>query len=99
MFTGIQPAFATRNSPAMTPSPIIERMMVAVATSRSHRITDRLYYGLPVLSLRAARDRDPAPRHEPCPRRAREALQRDEAASRRRDPVRTRRDRRRPREV
>src|SRR5512139_1450496 len=66
MFTGIQPAFATRNSPAITPSPIIDRMIVAVATSRSHRITNRLYYGLPCRLRRAGRDRD-QPRGQALP--------------------------------
>src|SRR6266853_840571 len=42
--TGIQPEFATRNSPAITPSPIIDKMMVAVAARRSQRITIALYY-------------------------------------------------------
>src|SRR5262245_51467102 len=45
MLTGIQPEFATRNRPVMTPSPIIDKMIVAVAASRSHRITQQLYYG------------------------------------------------------
>src|ERR1700761_4139256 len=39
MVTGIQPAFATRNSPATTPSPIIDSTTVEVAIRRSQRIT------------------------------------------------------------
>ena len=51
-------------------------VIVAVATSLSHRITNRLYYGASLLSLGAARDRDPAARHWACPRRARAPLRR-----------------------
>src|SRR5665647_1043907 len=42
--TGIQPLFATRNRPAITPSPIIDRITVAIATNRSQRITLPSYY-------------------------------------------------------
>src|SRR5215510_4901194 len=41
--TGIQPLFATRKSPATTPSPIIDRMTVAVAIRRSQRNTPESY--------------------------------------------------------
>src|SRR5262249_11765031 len=37
--TGTQPLFAIRNSPTITPSPISERITVAVAMNRSQRIT------------------------------------------------------------
>src|ERR1700733_11360453 len=39
MLTGNQPMLATRNSPEIPPRPIIDRKTVAIAMSRSQRIT------------------------------------------------------------
>src|SRR5262245_513477 len=60
------PEFATKNRAAITPMPIIDRMAVAVAAYRSHRITSARYYGqrllvpggpLPLIARRRRIDR------------------------------------------